>query len=59
MTSPHLIESVVVDDHLPAAHKVFATSLSAHDDPKTYNQAVEHAHWREAMKKGDRSLRSQ
>ncbi|OMO51399.1 Reverse transcriptase, RNA-dependent DNA polymerase [Corchorus capsularis] len=33
------------------SHQVFLVAITAHDEPKTFRQAVKHEHWQEAMKK--------
>ena len=33
------------------AHNSFLTAISSIDEPKSFSQAVKHAHWRDAMAK--------
>lgn len=50
-TSPHGIEVVLSYESLPPAHRDFVVSITSIGEPRTYEQAVLHDCWKEAMKK--------
>nr|GME04384.1 Retrovirus-related Pol polyprotein from transposon TNT 1-94 [Ipomoea batatas] len=48
--TPHCISKVVVYDHLSSSHKNFVLASSCVTEPTSYNEAVKHECWREAMR---------
>nr|GMC46969.1 uncharacterized protein LOC109149920 [Ipomoea batatas] len=48
--TPHCISKVVAYDHLSSSHKNFVLASSCVIEPTSYNEAVKHECWREAMR---------
>ncbi|XP_044471322.1 disease resistance protein RPM1-like [Mangifera indica] len=46
---PHFISQFVSYDKLSSAHKVYISYISKHRKPKTYFEAIQSSHWRQAM----------
>lgn len=51
ISSPHSISSLLSFENLPFAHKVFSTSISINDEPRSYEQAATQECWRQATTK--------
>lgn len=50
--------SLVRTSHLSPSHRAFTSSLTITNEPKTFNQAVKHVEWREAMHKEVQALQA-
>lgn len=48
-SSPHLLSKVISLENLSQSHKIFSLAVTSIDEPKTYNQAVRHDCWKNAM----------
>lgn len=48
-SSPHLLSKVISYDAFPMPHKMFSLAVTSVDEPRTYNQAIRHDCWKEAM----------
>lgn len=44
------------NDKFSANHRAFLSAIDAHDEPKSFQQAVQHEQWREAMMKEIKAL---
>ncbi|KAK1414173.1 hypothetical protein QVD17_29914 [Tagetes erecta] len=52
----HSLANYISYNKFSKSHKAFLAAISAHDEPKTFNQAVQDKRWIEAMKKEIRAL---
>lgn len=52
------ISNYISYDNFSQSYKVFLAAISSKDDPKNFEQAVAHEHWREAIRKGIEALES-
>nr|GLL42026.1 uncharacterized protein LOC109184712 [Ipomoea trifida] len=49
VSSPHPLSGVISYNHLTLSHKVFSIAVTSVKEPRTYNEAIQHDCWKDAM----------
>ncbi|OMO75305.1 Integrase, catalytic core [Corchorus capsularis] len=55
-SSVYPLSHYVSYDRIAHSHKAFLATITSHDEPKHFSQAVKHKHWREAKEKEIQAL---